>query len=191
METLYNEPAEFRAGDTVTWLKTVEDYPPTDGWTLKYAFRSAASKFNVTAATSGTDYLSTITAADSAPLAAARYEWLAFVTKGSGSTLVQHSVDEGSARVLPNLSADVVYDARSDARKIYDDLIDKYKTLAGSGMQVQSYNVAGRGVTYNKPAEMLDAIKYWAAQVRAEDDAEAAANGLGSSRQVGVLFRKI
>lgn len=189
--TRTTEPAEIRAGDTTTWLKTIGDYPPAAGWTLKYSLRNAEQKINITATTVGTDYLVTITAAVSAVYSPGRYDWLAYVVKGSGGSLEQHTVGTGAIIILPNLAGDVVYDARSDARKIYDDLIAKYKELAATGLRVQSYNVAGRSATYNKPAEMLDALKYWASIVRDEENAARVANGGASSRRVGVRMRRI
>ena len=33
------EPLTIRAGDTIEWTKSIDDYKASDGWTLKYSFR--------------------------------------------------------------------------------------------------------------------------------------------------------
>ena len=38
-ETPTKEPTQIRAGDTVTWKKTIDDYKANDGWTLNYSLR--------------------------------------------------------------------------------------------------------------------------------------------------------
>ena len=32
------EPAKIRAGDTIEWKRSIDDYKASDGWTLKYAY---------------------------------------------------------------------------------------------------------------------------------------------------------
>ena len=118
-DTPYNEPSAFMAGDTITWLKTVDDYPPASGWALSYVLRSAANHYHVSTTTSGTDYLATITAIVSAAYVAATYTWIAYVTKGGE----QHTIGQGTVVVQPNLTADGLVEARTESRIIYDSLI--------------------------------------------------------------------
>lgn len=48
------EPESFTAGDSVTWLKSLSDFPPSEGWTVVYCFRgNKLSSYNATGATSG------------------------------------------------------------------------------------------------------------------------------------------
>ena len=32
------EPTQIRAGDTIEWKRSIDDYKASDGWTLKYAY---------------------------------------------------------------------------------------------------------------------------------------------------------
>lgn len=180
----YNEPNEIRAGDTISWKKTIIDYPSSDGWTLNYALRNATTKISFAAATSDSDYLVTITSATSAAYTIGRYDWISYVMRGTGPSLEQHTINRGSFTILPNLSADAVYDARSDARKIYDNLLANYKTLAAGVPQVQSYTINGRTTMYYKPAEMLAALKFWTAKVAAEENAEDIDNNKPTKNRV-------
>lgn len=188
VETPEIEPTEIRAGDTITWLKTVDDYLPADGWTLKYAFRAASAKFNITCTTSGTKYLATILPATSAAFTVGRYTWIAYVTKGAGATLEQHTVDKGSCTVLPCLSTDANYDARTDARIIYDSLIAAYKTYVSSQGQVDSYSIGGRSMKFRSTTDILDQIKHWAAIVANEEAEEKINNGQGTGRKILYQF---
>lgn len=185
------EPAEIRVGFTTSWYKDVTDYPPSGGWTLKYALRNSAQKITLTAATSGTRYLTTVTASGSSAYVVGIYTWVAYVTKGTAETLDQHEVDRGTIALVQNYSADAVYDGRSDARIIYDNLITKYKAFISSGGEMQSMSVAGKSVSFRSAEDFLTQIKYWEAKVRDEEDAEAVANGGSSSRQVGVRLSRI
>lgn len=185
-----NEPASFRAGDSVTWTKSVEDYTAGSGYTLGYAFRNEnyAIDFSGTTGADGSSFLVELAATQTSSYTAGEYDWVAHVTL-SGA---RYTVDSGRIEILPDLAAATAYDARSKTRIIYDDLIDKYKTLANnSGLQVQSYSVAGRGTTYTRPQDMLAAIKYWGNKVRAEEEAEAIANGKANPRRVGIRLTRL
>ena len=67
------EPTQIRAGDSITWLKTLNDYPATDSWVLHYRLINSAGKFDVTATASGSDHLVSISAATSATYTAGKY----------------------------------------------------------------------------------------------------------------------
>lgn len=185
----HNEPAEIRAGDTTTWTKTVETYPPADGWTLKYYLTDQTHANTLTAVTSGTDYLITILSTDSEAWVPGVYTWAAFVEKGG--PVERHTVDTGTVRILPNLATAVAYDTRTDARIIYDDLIAAYKASIASNGVMESFSVAGKTVSFKSSKDILDQVKFWAAQVQAEEAAEIVENGGTDPRRVGVRFNRL
>ena len=47
------EPLTIRAGDTIEWTKSINDYKARDGWTLKYAFRGSAGTIDITGSADG------------------------------------------------------------------------------------------------------------------------------------------
>ena len=49
------EPTQIRAGDTIKWKRSVDDYKASDGWTLKYAFRGSAGTIDITGSADGND----------------------------------------------------------------------------------------------------------------------------------------
>lgn len=187
-DILTTEPTSIRAGDTWAWTRSLSDYPaPT--WTLKYRFRHPSNAgFEIVASASGTDHAVSVAAATTTGYTAGTYAWLAWVENGATKT----SVDEGRLEVKPDYRsglAAATYDARSDARIVYEALIAEYKARAAAGRGfVGEYEIAGRRMRFANAADMIKAINFWAGQVRAEDAAADLANGTGSGRVIGVRF---
>ena len=177
------EPASVTAGDTITWQKSLADFP-AGTYTLKYRLLNAAGKIDITATASGTDYLVSVSSTTSATYTAGDYDYLAWVEK-SGE---RYSVGSGRITVLPNLAALNTYDGRSDARQIYELLVAAYKTATTSRAYVAEYEIAGRRMKFNGKADWLTEINYWKAQVAAEDRAAKIAAGMGGGSRVLVRF---
>ena len=57
-----SEPESLVAGDTVTWQKTLSDYPASDGWVLSYRLINAAGNIDITSSASGDDHLVSVAA---------------------------------------------------------------------------------------------------------------------------------
>jgi hypothetical protein len=185
-DILYIEPSFFSAGDTVTWKKTVSDYPPADGWTLTYKIRSATAVYTVVCTTSGTDYLATILAAASAVMVAGVYSWVAYVTK----TGEQHTIATGTVTILPDITVSSVVDARTDARIIYDSLIVAYKAYISSSGNWKSFTINNKAVTFNSADEIIKQMEYWRIIVQREEDLAKIANGSSNPRRPLTRFRR-
>ena len=82
-ETPSKEPSEFRAGDSVKWQKSIDDYKASAGWSLAYAFRGPGGVIDVTASASGDEHLVEITPTTSAAYTAGIYDVIGYVTKGA------------------------------------------------------------------------------------------------------------
>ena len=177
------EPTSITAGDTLTWQKSLADYPaPT--WVLKYRLINAAGKIDITAAASGTDHLVSVLAATTAGYAAGSYTWTAWVETATART----TVGSGTIEVKPNIAALTTLDARTDAAIIVDQLTAAYKTYTASQGNVAEYEIAGRRVKYRNAAEILDQINHWQAVLAAEKRAERVAAGLGAGGKLLVRF---
>lgn len=184
MSTPTIEPGSCIAGDTITWIKSLADYPaPT--WVLKYRLLNAAGKIDITAAASGANHLITVAAATSAAYTAGIYDYLAWVESGTE----RHSVGQGRITVVANLAAASTFDGRSDARKIYEALLAAYKTRVDGGQGfVQEYEIAGRKMKFSSAADWLNQLNFWKRQVAAEDNAAKIAAGLPAGNRVLVRF---
>ena len=180
-----SEPAELRAGDTWKWTKTLDDYPASAPWTLKYRFKHpTAAGFEITASASGDGYAVTVAAGTTAGYPAGTFTWIAWVEGGSSE---KYTVDEGTLVVLPDFratAASAVLDARSDARFIYEALLTAYKSAVASRAFVAEYEIAGRRMKFESRAGWLKELNYWKGQCAAEASAEAIANGTGIGRRI-------
>lgn len=178
------EPRSFVAGATVSWSKSLEDYPASAGWILKYALRGPdATGIDVTATTDpldGDDYLVTITAEDSEVTAGA-YRLVGWVEKDDEKYYV---VDQ-QLTIKPAPAAGAL-DTRSDARIIYDRLLELLKTKS---LMVQAeYTIAGRQMRFESYTELLAAISAAAATVRTEQCLDRVNKGGNFFPKVSVGF---
>lgn len=177
------EPAAIVAGDTLTWKRSLADYP-AGTWTLKYRFINAAGKIDITATADGTDHLVTVASTTSAAYGAGNYTWTAWVEKpGERAT-----IGGGTLTVKANIAAATTLDARTDAAKIVAQLMAAYQTYTASNGHISEYEVAGRSVKYRSSAEILEQLNFWEARVVAEKKAERIAAGLGAGGKVLVRF---
>lgn len=181
--TATTEPTRVTAGDTITWLKILSDYPASSGWALAYAFINALAKQTVTAAASGADHLATVTAATSAGWAPGTYTWVATVTKGAE----RYTIGQGTTLVAPNLSAAATFDTRSSAKKALE-AVDLLLETYGAKAYLQSYEINGRKQHFHAPGDFLSFRSKLAAEVAREDNAARMAAGLSPRNQISVRF---
>lgn len=177
-----NEPLRLRAGDTWKWRREdLADYPaPT--WVLNYRLKTAAVNISIAAAADGANHAVTVLAATTLGYAAGMYDWVAYVESGAE----RYSVDQGTFEVLPAFANATPLDARSDAKKIYDDLLVAYRSYATSRGNVKSYTIGSRSMTFHSTEEILKQLNFWKAQVEAEEVAERLRNGLGTGNKLYV-----
>jgi len=167
------EPASFRAGDTVTWNKTLDEYP-AGTWTLAYKLLNATTSASATVTTSGTTHVATLTAATTAALAAGTWTLVGTVTSGA----LRYTVYSGTVEVLPDLAAATAYDGRSAARQALDALKAAYYAwTASGGAGRKTLTIRDRSVTFESPGEMVERIEQLEQEVARERALEAAVNG--------------
>lgn len=170
-----NEPTELRAGLTWQWTRQLTDYSaPT--WTLKYAFKNAAARFEITATGSGTTHSVTVARGTTDDYAAGVYQWVAYVE----SATERFEVDGGTLTVLPDYAqaSQVARDDRTHARIVLDALEAVIEGRASKDQQ--SYQINGRSLE-RMPVKDLLAFR---AQYRAEVESEEI-NARLESGQIG------
>jgi len=181
--TATTEPSRVTAGDSISWLKSLPDYPADASWVLAYTFINSASKISLTATASGADHLVTVTAAASALWVAGTYTWQATATK----TTQRYTVDSGSLVVAPNLAAQTTFDSRTSARKALDAVNLLLETY-GSKAYMHSYEINGRKQQFQSPGDFMAFRSMLEAEVAKEDNATRLAAGLTPRNQVFVRF---
>jgi len=166
------EPNKVTAGDTITWARSVPDYPASAGWTLKYAIRGPAD-INITAAADGDDYAISVTAAASGGWTAGNYWWTAYVEKGSD----RHTVATGQIVIAANLTGTVgTYDGRSQVKKTLDALESLLlgKSTAGD---ISNITIMGNAVTRMSADELIKWRTHFSQLYAQEQAAEKLAKG--------------
>lgn len=181
--TATTEPTRVTAGDTVTWLKSLSDYPATSGWVLSYTLINGTAKITATATASGADHLVSIAAATTAGWAAGTYTWQAVVTKAAE----RYTVGQGTIIVAPDLAAAATYDTRTSARKALDAVNVLMETY-GAKAYLQGYEINGRKQQFHNPGDFLAFRSRLMAEVAREDNAARIAAGLAPRNQIAVRF---
>jgi hypothetical protein len=149
------EPTEFYAGDTVSWLRTVADYPAADGWTLKYQIKgtgsSAVAISDITATTDASGaYAVTIPASSTDDYTVGgKYRLFGWVVNGSSE---RHAVYDSWITIFPNVAAATAVQLQTQAES---DLAAIDAAIEGRlSSDLQDYMVAGTQIT-KIPIEML------------------------------------
>jgi hypothetical protein len=182
---------ELIAGDTLDFLDTVDEYPPADGWTLKYQLiprftTPAQSPITITATTSGTDYRVQAAAGVTAGWKPGAYTWARWVEKAGP---IRQSLGEGQIVVKTDPAAAAQgYDGRSHARKMLDQINAAFEAFQ---VGVKSYTIGSRQMTKQDIPEMLTLRDRYTAEVASEDDAAKIASGFPNPRNVGIRFNRI
>jgi hypothetical protein len=177
--------ATLYAGDTLEFTTTVPNYPPADGWTLKYRLipRVSGTPILLTATTSGADYLIQQGPATTVAWAPGLYSWAAWVEK-SGA---RHQVDQGQIEILPDPSAASSRDDRSDASVALENV----RAMIGNkaSRDVQEYQIAGRALKHYTIPDLIALESKLKIDVANEQNAAAIAAG-SNPRLIRVRFQR-
>ncbi len=156
------EPTELRAGETWSWTRTLADYPPSAGWSLRYAVTdlSGAPVLQITATADGDAYAVRVEAAQTAQIKPGRYTLAGRVERTAPAEVRYVYVGELVVSPDPFGTAD----ARTYAERMLALLQDVYEQLAAKPEVTVSIN--GRQVTYRKRDEVIREMGIWAAQIQ-------------------------
>lgn len=178
------EPSRVRAGDTVTWRKSLALYPATEGWTLYYRLINSTAKFDITTTADGAAHLVSVPIATTDDWTAGDYTLLSWVSNGTERA----SLPTRRITVLPDMAAVTAsgYDVRSHARKMLDAIDAALLSLSsGERLSVVQAELAGRKLAYDFTG-LMKLRNLYAAQVRAEEDEERLAAGLSPRNKINV-----
>lgn len=112
-------PATLRAGDTVTWRRSLSYFPASDGWTLSYVLVKSGSQITINASADGADHVVEVPLATTAAWSPGTYTWQERATK-AGKT---YTNAVGVLQILASFAAATSgLDARTHAQKTLDAL---------------------------------------------------------------------
>lgn len=157
------EPKTLHAGDSVAWSRDVPEYPPAEGWVLRYVLRGPAA-MEIEAHGSGETHEVEIAAAITEGWAAGRYHWAAYVTGTGGE---RYTIDTGDLVILPNWLTEGPTDVRSHARRMLDLIEAALEKRIPKDQQ--SYEIDGQRLD-RIPVERLIALRnQYRREVRLEE----------------------
>jgi len=178
------EPETLRAGDTITWRKTLASYPATDSWVLYYRLIAASHKYDITAAAEGSNHLVTVSATTSAAWVSGEYAWTSWVIK-SGE---RHTIEQGRLTILPDLAAVTAsgYDGRTHAQIMLAAIKSALESLSsGERLAVVEADLSSRKLRYDFTG-LMKLRRLYEMEVRSEAAAERIAQGLAPRNKLMV-----
>lgn len=178
------EPARIIAGDTAKWLIWLDDYRPADGWSMSYTLVSTASKrVTVASTTSGTSFLTTVSASTTANMAPGTWHFQGRVSNATES----YTVRSGQLEIEDNFAAvQSTLDNRSHARKMLDLIEAALEGRAVDG--IDSHTIGGVAINLI-PLERLRVLRdQYKAEVLREEQADKLKRGVGGGRNIYVRF---
>ena len=176
------EPSQIQAGDTLTWTKSLDDYPADDSWVLSYRLINASNKFDITTSASGSDHLVSVLASATTSYTPGNYNLLSWVTKGAE----RYSLPSRKVEVLPNLAAwNGGYDSRTTAKQVLD-LLDAAMVAHGANAWVQEYEISNRKMKFKSASEFLSYRSKIQNEVNREVNADRLKAGLKLKNKISV-----
>ena len=179
IQTLVGIPDKFNVGDTVLFTEQFTDYPVAD-WTAKLWLNIwSGTPTSITATTSGSSFLFTISNTVSAAIPPGTYEFSIVVTNGTQTATPK----VGTISALPNFAvAQTASFAQAQVARLETALAALTATTNSSvSFNGQSYSKADIN-TYNS------LLTYWKAQVIAEQNRINTLRGKGNQPLVSIRF---
>lgn len=128
----------------------------------------------------------TATGAQTAALPAGAYAWTITATDSDGA---RTTIGSGQVQVYADLAlAAPGYDARTTAQVALEEAELALASFKGSGGRIRSYTIAGRTITFDSSAELVQICNYWRVRVATEQRAARAAAGLGDPSKLHVRW---
>lgn len=157
------EPSQIVAGDTVQWTKSLCDYTPGDGWTLKYRLVGGNVTSTVTADTStypGLYFLTFAATVTAAVVTETPMRLIGWVESGSE----RHTVYDAVVGVLPNAAVATPANLLTHAERTL--AVIEAAIEGNTSSAIQSYSIGGRSVSKYSPADLMRLRGQYAYEVK-------------------------
>jgi hypothetical protein len=175
------EPQSIVRGDTVTWKRSLSEYPaPT--WVLRYEFRGPAS-FAIIASADGTDHLVAVAKASTANWNEGLYAWQSIVDNG----VTRKTIWTGRLEILKDLAQpQAVFDPRTHAEIMIDHLqteLQRTETLMH-----EAHSIGARQVQRRRLTELRQLLLSYRADRARELRKDRVARGLPAGGRIKVTL---
>lgn len=167
-------PSSYRAGDSVSWTETLEAYPASAGWSLKYRMLWSAGNTQINTTASGDDHVASVAAATSANWPAGSATLASWVERGAEKI----TLGSEPVTILPNLSIAASYDGRSRNQRALAAAEAALLAYAEGGKaHVAEYEIDGNRMKFRDTQQILDLIAHYKREVAKEAGALALLQG--------------
>ena len=162
-------PDQITAGESVSWKKSLSDFPASNGWAITYVLVKDGTQITLPVSTAdGNTHVIEVPFGTSAGYTAGEYRYAAYVSNGTE----RYTVDEGNVEIVVDFATQVSgFDARSHLRKVLDLL---EATIEGRASKTQlEHEIAGVKIKHMTLDELMNARDRYKARLRKRPDGEA------------------
>jgi hypothetical protein len=171
------EPITLAAGDTISFTKSLTDYPASSGWILTYSLLGGPDPILFTGTASGTDFAVTVAAAVTELWLAGNYELVGFVELNG----VRHQVYSGSLVVSEN-PATTEAEPTTHAQRMLVNLEAQLEKMAQD--DIIDSSIEGTQVRREARVEIFKLRAKYRHERESEVAAENARNGRPTGRKI-------
>ena len=152
------EPIQIAAGDTLSWQRSLGNYPASQGWQLTYELRGNGQAIEFLSTANGDTHVILVTAATTATWIPGAYQMEGFA--GNVSTGERERIYLNNLTVTPNLEGSAPdIDLRTQAQKMIQ-LIEAVQ-LGKATHDILESEVEGTRIKRLSPKELRDEYNYW------------------------------
>lgn len=176
-----HEPSSIRAGDSVSWSRTVAGYLASAGWGLAYRLvpRVGGTPIDIAAGVAGDAFAVSLASSATAGWAAGEYTLVGVVTKGTERATIYGAPCE----ILPNLMTAAAADTRSPAQIIVA-AIDAW--VSGKAGWAGEKQVGDRRIKDHPLPDLIALREHYARIVAGEAALQMLLTGSGGGGRVNV-----
>ena len=181
------EPLQITAGDSVSWERSFDGYPASDGWTASCWLTNESNNHKIGSVPDGDGFKFTATSVATAAFAPGRYRYQIKVTKREGLENTVVTIESGKTiDILPDFSSGPL-DGRTQAEVALDAV---RATIAKKATKDQlSITVEGRTIQRMSFEDLIKAEKHLSTQVAREARA-ARGQSAGGIRKIRTRFTR-
>jgi hypothetical protein len=173
-------------GDTLNFATTVDGYPASSGWVLKYRLvpRTAGAAISITCIADGELHRAQVAATTTAGWTAGTYSWASWVELGTE----KYSVATGSITLVADpRTASAPFDLRTEAEVALDQARAAFAAWTPT---TKKYTIGGRSMEFNSTADIIPIVQFWEREVAKEQRANDLAKGLADRRRTYVRMSR-
>lgn len=180
-------PNPLRAGDSLSWVESSDDYAPADGWDLRYVLIGQGLRLTLLSGADGESHGFAVEPEITSALAAGRYAWTEHAHHSDGRRV---TLATGSVEILAD-PATVDPATLTHARRMLAAIESIVESRASQGeLDLVATAFSGHQAQYSL-ADLRALHRQYAAQASAEDERARLAAGQRSGRFVRTRFGRV